>query len=155
MFSVISPPDKGRNFIVRTEDYIDDILADLQQRTEASEKVALKEFAQFIRRYPKPSVSLGTFLRYVKQPDACRVLAEKEWIETAEGPQITFAIPRVDRFAKMCVEGGEEIKRLVERKSTAFSRLPLNETLEYKMRSSILGPAFHIADLCGKGVVVK
>ena len=153
---VIQTSDRRRDFIVKTEDYVDDILTDSQQCIGTPAKEVLSEFAQFIRRYPKSSVSLETLLKYVKSPDAVKVLTEREWVEVnTGGSQVTFAIPRVARFVEMCVEGGEEIKRLVERKSTSFSRLPLSEALEYKMRFSILGPAFHIADLCGKGVVVK
>ena len=145
---------------MRTEDYVDDILKEsgefASNLNDPQTASVLKQFASFIRRYPKRSVSVETLSKYVKGDgcDALKVLAETDYVAVKDA-RATFTLPRVGRFVRMCVEGGDEVRRLVERKSTSFARLPLSEALEYKVRSSILGPEFHISDLCGKGIVER
>lgn len=145
---------------MKTEDYIKDTLKEsgefAKNLNDPKSAKVLKKFACFIRRYPKRSVSVETLTKYVATEgcDALKILVENGYI-TVSRSRATFAIPRVERFVSMCVEGGDEIKRLVERRSTSLSKLSLDEALEYRLRGSILGPDFHIADLCGKGVIEK
>ena len=161
VFEVINPSDRTRDFVVRTEDYVDDILKESKEFANNLNNLQtakiLKQFASFIRRYPKRSVSVETLSKHVKSDsggDALKILAETNYV-VVKNARATFTLPRVERFARMCVEGGDEVKKLVKRKSTNFARLPLSEAMEYKVRSSILGPEFHISDLCGKGIVER